>query len=99
MVFYSENNFKKSFFNFIEETKVIEIKNLNLNIREQQLLKTKSFVNIGNETGMNLWTSKYSQCYVLQNLRYGSFHGGKNQGKLRKRPFKTGNFVPNINYV
>lgn len=97
--FYSEGNFQDSFFNFIDKDKIIPVKNLNLNIRQQQLLKSKAFVNIGNETGMNLWTSKYSQCYVLQNLHYGSFHGEHLAGKIRKKPFKTGNFVPKINYV
>ena len=48
---------------------------------------------------MNLWTPKYSQTYVLGNKYYGPLHGGNKEGTLRKRPFKSGNFVNEVNYL
>jgi hypothetical protein len=62
-------------------------------------LKTKAQVNIGNETGANLWSSKHSKTYVLSNRYYGSNHGGNNQGKPRKDPFSSGNFVKGVIYI
>ena len=86
-----------SIFNFIPNA--VEIKPLSLSIRQQQLLKINAKVNYGNETGMNIWTAKYSDTYILNNQFYGPVHGGKNEGKKRKRPFKTGNFVERVVYV
>jgi len=78
---------------------VIEVKELDLTIRQQQMLKINAKYNFGNETGMNLWTPKYSQTYVLGNKYYGPLHGGVNEGKIRKRPFKSGNFVNEVSYL
>ena len=97
--YYGEIKFKDSLFNFLDKDNVIEIKPLNLSIRQQQILKVCAEENFGNETGMNLWTSKYSKCYVLQNLHYSFFHGGDKVGKIRERPFKSGNYVEKINYI
>ena len=95
--YYGEKPIEKTNLNFIKDS--IAIKPMNLSIRQQMYLKCKAKVNIGNETGMNLWTAKYSDSYVLKHNFYGSIHGGKNQGKPRKRPFKSGNFVKKINYI
>ena len=95
--FYSESNIEDSIFNFIPNA--VQIKPLSLSIRQQQLLKINAKVNYGNETGMNIWTAKYSDTYILNNQFYGPVHGGKNEGKKRKRPFKTGNFVERVVYV
>lgn len=94
---YTEMPIKKSIFNIIENFTLV--KDLNWDIRQQQLVKTKAIVNLGNETGMNLWTSKYSECFVLGNTHYGPGHGGDWKGKVRSRPFKTGNYVEQINYI
>lgn len=94
--FYSESNIKDTLFNFLS---AVEVKPLSLSIRQQQLLKTKAKVNYGNETGMNLWTTKYSKTCVLNNQFYGPIHGGQNQGKRRERPFKTGNYIEGISYL
>ena len=48
---------------------------------------------------MNLWTSKYSKTYVIGNRYYGPNHGGMNEGKIRKRPFKSGNFIDGVKYL
>ena len=95
-LYYGEVPLDKSPLNFLD---AIEIKELGLNIRKQQYLKVNAKYNFGNETGMNLWTPKYSETYVLGNKYYGPVHGGKNEGKVRKRPFKSGNFVNGVNYL
>ena len=95
--YYGENPIEDTDLNFIK--KYISIKPMNLNIRQQMYLKCQAIVNVGNETGMALWGAKYSDTYVLGNKVYGPNHGGKNEGKLRKRPFKSGNFVNKINYL
>ncbi len=92
--YYGEVPFKTSHFNFLNN--VIEVKPQNLNIRQQQLLKVNAVVNYGNETGMNLWTAKYSNTFVLNNKNYGPIHGSN---RKRKRPFKSGNFVEGVNYL
>ncbi len=97
--YYGESKFEDSVFNSIGLSNVEEIKPLNLTIRQQQLLKTKADVNFGNETGMSLWTAKYSKSYVLGHTTYTQIHGGNYLGKKRKRPFKTGNFVKEIVYL
>jgi len=97
--YYGEKKFEVSLFNSLGLDNVIEIKPLNLTIRQQQLLKVKAKVNFGNETGMSLWTAKYSKNYVLSHTNYTAIHGKENEGKPRKRPFKTGNFVENIVYL
>ena len=63
------------------------------------LKKVNAKYNFGNETGMNLWTPKYSETYVIGNKYYGPVHGGNNEGKVRKRPFKSGNFVNRVIYL
>ena len=95
-MYYGEVPLDKSPLNFLD---AIEIKNLGLSIREQQYLKVNAKYNFGNETGMNLWTPKYSETYVLGNKYYGPLHGGSKEGTLRKRPFKSGNFVNEVNYL
>tara|TARA_B100001778_G_C18567031_1_gene620650 strand:+ start:242 stop:1177 length:936 start_codon:yes stop_codon:yes gene_type:complete len=95
-IYYGEVPLKDSMLNFLD---AIEIKDMGLTIREQQMLKVNADYNFGNETGMNLWTTKYSETYVLNNKYYGPLHGGKNQGKVRERPFKSGNFVNGVNYL
>ena len=95
--YYGENPIEDTDLNFIK--KYISIKPMNLNIRQQMYLKCQAIVNVGNETGMALWGAKYSDTYVLGNKVYGPNHGGKNEGKPRKRPFKSGNFVNKVNYL
>tara|TARA_Y100000593_G_C4283742_1_gene324194 strand:- start:614 stop:1543 length:930 start_codon:yes stop_codon:yes gene_type:complete len=97
--YYGEVELQKSLFKFLEKDNVVEVKPLNLTIRQQQLLKSKAEVNFGNETGMSLWTSKYSKSYVLGHKTYTAVHGNKTKDKKRKRPFKTGNFVDGIHYL
>ena len=96
-LYYGENPLLESSFTFLNN--VIEVKNLNLSIREQQSLKVNADYNFGNETGMNLWTSKYSKTYVLGNTQYGPLHGKAKQGVIRKYPFKSGNFVRGVEYL
>ena len=72
---------------------------MNLNIRQQMYLRCKAKVNVGNETGMTLWGAKYSDTYVLGNKFFGPVHGAELNGKPRKDPFKSGNFVNKINYL
>jgi len=95
-LYYGEVPLDNSMLNFLD---AVEVRNLNLNIRQQQMLKVNAKYNFGNETGMNLWTPKYSDTYVLGNKYYGPVHGGKNEGKIRKRPFKTGNFINGVTYL
>ena len=95
-LYYGEVPLYKSPLNFLD---AIEIKELELSIRKQQYLKVNAKYNFGNETGMNLWTPKYSQTYVLGNKYYGPLHGGNKEGTIRKRPFKSGNFVNEVNYL
>ena len=95
--YYGENPIEDTDLNFIK--KYIPVKPMNLNIRQQMYLKCQAIVNVGNETGMALWGAKYSNTYVLGNKIYGPNHGGKNEGKPRKRPFKSGNFVNKVNYL
>ena len=92
--YYGEVSLNKSHFNFLKN--VIEVKPLDLTIRQQQILKINADVNYGNETGMNLWTAKYSKTYILNNKTYGPIHGSSRE---RKRPFKSGNFVEGITYL
>tara|TARA_R100000773_G_C4218230_1_gene116723 strand:- start:643 stop:1572 length:930 start_codon:yes stop_codon:yes gene_type:complete len=95
-LYYGEAPLKNTSLNFLD---AIELKDLNFSIREQQTLKINAEYNFGNETGMNLWTPKYSKTYVIGNKYYGPIHGGKNQGKIRKRPFKSGNFIDGVKYL
>ena len=95
-LYYGEVPLKESKLSFLNG---IEIKPMNLTIREQQTLKINAKYNFGNETGMNLWTPKYSKTYVIGNKSYGPVHGGKNEGKLRRRPFKSGNFINKVEYL
>jgi len=92
--YYGEVSLDKSHFSFLKN--VIEVKLLNFNIRQQQMLKINADVNFGNETGMNLWTAKYSKTYILNNKTYGPIHGSNRE---RKRPFKSGNFVKGVTYL
>jgi hypothetical protein len=95
-LYYGEVPLKDTKLNFLN---AIEIKNLDFSIREQQTLKINADYNFGNETGMNLWTSKYSPTSVVSHKYYGKIHGVKNEGKLRKNPFSSGNFVEGIKYL
>ena len=95
-LYYGEVPLKDTKLNFLN---AIEIKNLDFSIRDQQTLKIYADSNFGNETGMNLWTSKYSPTSVVSHKYYGKIHGVKNEGKLRKNPFSSGNFVEGIKYL
>jgi len=95
--YYGELPITDSSLNFLKN--VVEVKPLQLSIREQMYLKSKAVVNVGNETGMNLWSTRFSKTYILGNKRYGSNHGGVNEGKIRKDPFSSGNFVKNVIYI
>jgi len=95
--YYGEKPIQETNLSFIK--KFIEVKPMNLDIRQQMYIKSKAIVNVGNETGMMLWGAKYSNTFVLGNKVYGSNHGGVNEGKPRKRPFKSGNFVDRVNYL
>ena len=95
--YYGENPIEDTDLNFIK--KYIPVKPMNLNIRQQMYLRCKAKTNIGNETGMTLWCAKYSDTYVLGNKFYGPIHSPNSNGKIRKRPFKSGNFVNKINYL
>lgn len=97
--YYGEVDFKDSSFNSLGLSNIREVKTLNLTIRQQQLLKIKAKVNFGNETGMSLWTAKYSKSYVLGHTTYTQIHGEEYAGKKRKRPFQSGNFVEDIIYL
>ena len=92
--YYGEVPLKESHFSFLKN--VVEVKPLELNIRQQQMLKINADVNYGNETGMNLWTPKYSKTFVLGNKKYGPIHSKSGE---RKRPFRTGNFVNRVTYL
>ena len=92
--YYGEVPLSESHFNFLKN--VIEVKPLDLTIRQQQILKINAIVNYGNETGMNLWTAKYSKTYILNNKTYGPIHGSSRE---RKKPFKSGNFVKGVTYL
>ena len=95
--YYGEQPIQDTDLSFLKS--VVEVKPLKLSIREQMYLKTKAEVNVGNETGMNLWSCKYSKTYILNNKYYGKNHGGQNEGKVRKDPFSSGNFVKTVIYV
>ena len=92
--YYGEVPIEESHFSFLK--KVVDIKSLGLDIRQQQMLKINADVNYGNETGMNLWTAKYSKTHILNNKTYGPIHGSN---KPRKRPFKSGNFIEGVRYL
>ena len=66
--YYGEVSLEESYFSFLKN--VVDIKSLGLDIRQQQMLKINADVNFGNETGMNLWTAKYSKTYILNNKTY-----------------------------
>ena len=95
--YYGERPIQDTSLNYLNN--VVEVKQLQLSIREQMYLKSKAILNVGNETGMNLWSSRFSKTYILGNKRYGSNHGGINEGKIRKDPFSSGNFVKNVIYI
>ena len=95
--YYGENPIEDTDLNFIK--KYISIKPMNLNIRQQMYLKCQAIVNVGNETGMALWASRYSPSYVLGHKFYVKVHGPETEGKPRKRPFQHGNFVKTANYL
>ena len=95
--YYGEKPIEETDLNFVKDS--IAVKPMNLNIRQQMYLRCKAKVNVGNETGMTLWCAKYSDTYVLGNKFYGPVHGAELNGKPRKDPFKSGNFVNKINYL
>ena len=95
--YYGENPIEETNLNFVKN--YTSVKELNLNIRQQMYLRTNALVNVGNESGMTLWCAKYSDTHVLGNKTYGPLHGANLNGKPRKDPFKTGNFVDGINYM
>lgn len=96
-LYYGEKPLTETNLNFLKDC--VEVKPMNLTIRQQMYLKTRASMNFGNETGMNIWSARYSKTFILNNRYYGSNHGGKNEGKPRKDPFSSGNFVRNINYI
>ena len=95
--YYGEQPIEETDLNFLQNT--IPIKDMNLTIRQQMYLKCKAKLNVGNETGMILWASKYSPSYALGHKFYSKIHGPESDGKPRKNPFQTGNFVKTINYL
>jgi hypothetical protein len=95
--YYGENPIRDTDFGFLKN--VVEVKPMGLSIREQMYLKCNAEVNVGNETGMNLWSSRYSKSYILSHKYYGKIHGPKNEGKPRKDPFSSGNYVKTVTYV
>lgn len=95
--YYGEVSLDSIPINFLKN--IVEVKKLQLPLRMQMYLKTKAEVNIGNESGTNLWCAKYSKSYVLSHKRYGKIHGEHLANKPRKDPFKSGNFVRQINYI
>ena len=95
--YYGEQPIEETDLNFVKNS--IAVKPMNLNIRQQMYLRCKAKVNVGNETGMTLWGAKYSDTYVLGNKFFGPVHGAELNGKPRKDPFKSGNFVNKINYL
>lgn len=95
--YYGEQPIEKTDLNFLQNT--VSVKEMNLTIRQQMYLKCKAVVNIGNETGMALWASRYSPSYVLGHKFYVKVHGPETEGKPRKRPFQHGNFVKTTNYL
>ena len=95
--YYGEKPIEETDLNFVKDS--IAVKPMNLNIRQQMYLRCKAKVNVGNETGMTLWCAKYSDTYVLGNKFYGPVHGAELNGKPRKDPFKSGNFINKINYL
>jgi hypothetical protein len=95
--YYGENPIEETNLNFVKNT--INIKEKGLSLRQQMYLRCNAKVNVGNESGTTLWCSKYSDTHVLGNKTYGPLHGKELNGKPRKDPFKTGNFVDGINYM
>jgi len=95
--YYGEQPIEDTDLNFLENT--ISVKDMNLTIRQQMYLKCKAKVNVGNETGMALWASRYSPSYVLSHKFYVKVHGPQSEGKPRKRPFLQGNFVKTSKYL
>ena len=95
--YYGEQSIEKTDLNFLQNT--IAVKEMNLTIRQQMYLKCKAKVNVGNETGMALWSSRYSPSYALGHKFYVKIHGPESEGKPRKNPFQTGNFVKTTNYL
>ena len=95
--YYGEVPLVETPFTFLND--VINVKELKLPLRMQMYLKTKAKVNIGNESGTNLWQAKYSESYILSHKKYGKIHGEHLAGKIRKDPYKSGNFVRQINYI
>jgi len=92
--YYGEVPLSESYFSFLKN--VTEVKSLDLTIRQQQILKINAVVNYGNETGMNLWTTKYSETFILGNKKYGPIHSKSGE---RKRPFRSGNFLNGVKYL
>lgn len=95
--YYGEQPIEETDLNFLKNT--ISVKNMNLTIRQQMYLKCKSKINVGNETGMALWASRYSPSYVLGHKFYVKVHGPETEGKPRKRPFQHGNYVKTAKYL
>ena len=95
--YYGELPLSETSFSFLEN--VVSVKELELPLRMQMYLKTKAKVNIGNESGTNLWQAKYSESYILSHNKYGKIHGDHLAGKVRKDPYKSGNYVKNIKYI
>ena len=95
--YYGEQPIEETDLNFLKNT--ISVKKMNLTIRQQMYLKCKSKVNVGNETGMALWASRYSPSYVLGHKFYVKVHGPETEGKPRKRPFQHGNYVKTAKYL
>lgn len=96
-MYYGEHPIEETNLSFIKN--VINIKPKGLSLRQQMYLRCNATVNVGNESGTTLWCSKYSDTYVLGNKNYGPLHGKHLDGKSRKDPFKSGNFVERVNYM
>mgnify|MGYP003628061794 FL=1 len=96
-LYYGETPIEDTELNFLKNT--VDIKSMNLTMRQQMYLRCNADVNIGNESGMTLWCSKYSDTYALSHSKYGKIHGARLDGTIRKDPYKTGNFVRNIKYL
>ena len=93
--YYGEKDISDTEFNFLSNT--VNVKELDLSVRQQMYLKCKAKLNVGNETGLNEWSSKYSPSYLLANEYYGPI--SNKPGKPRKDPWSSGNFVRTSKYM
>ena len=65
-LYYCEDSKVMKDFDFLKNT--IDVKEMNLDLRQQLYLKANAKMNCGNETGMNEATARYSPSYMLAHL-------------------------------